>query len=149
TGIRDIPIWPANATAVLLAAVAVATMHLVLLRLVDARSALLAALVFGFGTSTWSVSANAMWTHTITQPAIAFAALSLAHGWSGRSGVAFAVGAVGRLHVASIAAGVGVWEFVHDRRWRPMVILGGVTALGLLAAAVYYWISIGQPVPTT
>ena len=84
-GIRD---WPLSKLIVLarvlekiwasaIAAAAVAALFVLLGRLTERKYALLLALVFGFATSTWSTSSQALWQHGMTQLTIILSLLSM------------------------------------------------------------------------
>ncbi len=57
---------PGAITAALLSAAAVALFHVLLRGHIGTRRALVAAGLFGLATPVWSVSADAMWPHTLT-----------------------------------------------------------------------------------
>jgi alpha-1,2-mannosyltransferase len=120
--------------AATLTAVTVLLMYLALARLLCRRQALVATLAFAFATPTWSVSADALWTHTVTQLGIAGAAFSASRDRWWLTGVFLGVGMFGRPHMALIAAVVGVGLGLTRRSFRPMLAVGtpAVLALGLV-----------------
>lgn len=89
------------------------------------------ALALAFATPTWAVSANGLWTHTVTQPALAAAAWALSRDRWGLAGVAFGVGMLGRPHIALVAAVVGIGISVGRRSLAPAVGIA-VPTLGAL-----------------
>ena len=130
-------IGPSALTVALLAATSVAVMHRTLLRLVPAGWALAGALVFGLGTATWTVSADAQWTHTVTQLGLTLVMYSLAarRPWLGALGMVFAASA--RPHTALVAAILGLADFWRTRKFATIVLLALGSVGGL--AVVYWW----------
>lgn len=147
----DVPVWPASLAAALLSAAAVATLGLALARQKVFRPDLLVAvcLVLAFGTSTWPVSANALWPHSLTQFGIALGVLGLVDARPIRTGIGFALAIVARTHTAIIAAAAGLSLGLERRRAGPVAIIGAVSTLGLVAAMAYgVWVFGGSPSPT-
>jgi len=98
------------------------------------------ALTYAFATPTWAVSANGVWTHTVTQPALAAVAWALSRDRWGLAGVACAVGMLGRPHVALIAAVVGVGISLHRRSAGPAVRIAIPTLGALLVLLMWnHW----------
>lgn len=124
----------ATATAT---ALAVGMSFLVFRRLAGRRLAVVSSLVLAFGTGTWSVSADAMWTHGLTQLTLLVGLLAAVDGRHVRSGLGFAAAVFTRPHTAFVAATVGIWRSVDTRRWRPMIVIGLVSLLGVVAMALY------------
>lgn len=71
-------VGPSLLTVALLAATTVALMHRALLRIVGPGLALTGAIVLAIATPTWSISADALWTHAVTQPGIALMIYAMA-----------------------------------------------------------------------
>lgn len=128
---------PASLAAATATAVAVLLMYLAVRRLVGGRTALMAALAFAFATPTWTVSANMLWTHSLTQLALAGAAYALARDRLWLAGAFFGVAVLGRPHLAVVAAVVGVGLAFVARRSRPMFAVGVPAAVGM--AALISW----------
>jgi hypothetical protein len=148
TSLREIPLYPATIGAVLIVAAAMATLALALSRMpgVSRGAALGAAAVLAFGSATWSVSANALWTHSATQFALALAVLGLVSPGSTRAGVGFALAVFARPHTALMAAGGGLGKGFGDRNLRPVVIIGLWSLAGVAAAMAYgMWLFGGGP----
>lgn len=96
--------------------------------------------VLGFTTPMWSVSANALWTHPITVLGIGGAVWALARERWWLVGVWLAVGMTGRVHIALIAAVLGV-GIAWSRRspsiaWR--IGVPTLVSLALLSGWNYY-----------
>lgn len=129
--------WPSAVTAALATASAVTLMHLALRRLVPAGSALAATLVFAFATPTWTVSADSLWGHTVTQLAIAAAVFAASRQRWWWMGVALGVGIWGRPHIAVIALVVGLMLAWSQRSLRTLLAVGipASAGLGLLVLA--------------
>lgn len=144
----DFSLVPAALTASALTALTVLLMFFALTALVPRRFALVVALVFAFTTPTWSVTANGMWSHVLTQVAIAGAALASSRERWWLAGTALGFGMLGRPHLALIAAVVGLGMGLTKRDWRipAGVALPTLASLGLLvlwSSLVHGQVSIG------
>jgi hypothetical protein len=128
---------PASATAATIAALAVAVLFAVFRRLADRRTALLAAGLFAFGTASWSVSGDAMWTHGVTSLGLALGMLFMARGRGVAAGAGYALSILARPQTAIVPAVVGLWCGVSERSLRSVVAVGLTSSLGLLAVIVY------------
>lgn len=127
---------PAGITAALLSAASVVVFFLLLRDRLGTRRSLVAAGLLGVGTPVWSVSADAMWPHTLTTLGIVGTA------WAADRGRWWLVGACGgvmlwgRLHAAVVCAVVGLGIAWSRRRpevaWRVGVV--AVASLGLASA---------------
>ena len=71
-------VWPSALAAATATAGTVTMLHLAVRRVARPLPAAAATAVFAFGTPTWTVSADGLWGHTVTQFSIAAAALALA-----------------------------------------------------------------------
>jgi hypothetical protein len=138
---------PAGIAAATVAALAVATMYLVLRRLADRRLAMAATLVFAFGTATWSVSANALWTHGVTTLALGAGMLGVASGrhWSG--GLAYGASVLARPQTAVVPAVTGIWRALERRDLRPAVAIGMTAGLGVAVLSIYSQALFGTWLP--
>jgi len=128
---------PASIAAALVTAAAMATLALVLCRLVSRKTALTAALIAGTATTTWSVSGTSLWPHSPDQLYLAAAVLALAAGRSSWAGLAFAAAVLTRPPLAVVAAVTGIWQAWTRRSLRPLVLIGAITATGLAALLAY------------
>jgi len=140
---------PATATAAALSAAAVGVLHLVLRRVTIPFNAVVAALVFGLGTSTWSVSSNELWAHGPAQLFLALGLLALSANRFLAAGVAHGAALLIRPVTAIIAAATGLIYGWLERSWRP-VILGGLGAVsGLVILMIYNHLVLDtwSPVP--
>ena len=141
---------PATATASVMSAAAVAFLHVALRRITAADRAVAAALVFGLGTSTWSMSANELWAHGPAQLFLAVGLVALASNKFLAAGVAHGAALLIRPVTALIAAVTGLTYGWLARSWRP-VILGGLgAASGLAVLMAYNRLILGtwSPVPS-
>lgn len=131
---RRFSITAGGIAAACMSAVAVLLLFLSLRRKLNDSLALAAALAFAFATPTWTVSADALWTHPVTQLGIAGAAWALSRGKYWVAGVFLGCGMFGRPHVAVIAAVLGLGLAWSRKSWRPIWSLSVPTlaALGLL-----------------
>jgi hypothetical protein len=128
---------PGTVAAATWTAAAVALSLLVFLRLASPRTALLAALVLGFATPTWSVSADGLWTHGPNQFAILLGLLLLANNRFAASGLSFAVSILIRPHMAIASAAIGIWHSRERRAWRVLVAFGIMGVVGTAALLAY------------
>ena len=126
--------------ASVVSAAAVLLIFLSVRRKLPPSVALAAALAFGLATPTWSVSANGLWTHPVTQLGIAGAAYALSRERWWLAGAFLGVGMLGRPHIALIAAVVGLGMSLSQRRVKPALglALPTVAALGFLEVWNHY-----------
>lgn len=103
--------------------------------------------VFAFTTPVWSVSANALWTHPVTLLGLGGASWALSRGRWWLAGVWFGVAMTGRLHVAVIAAIVGLGLLWSRRSPKIAVCIGVPTlvTLGALSLWSYYVFASWDP----
>lgn len=132
-----VPAAFAGATA---ASGAVSVVYVLLRELVRPRLALIVALVFAFGTPTWSVSANSLWPHGPAQLWLVLGLLLAVRGRFAWSGLVLGLAVATRLHFAVVALVLGVWLAVSRRSLRPLLGLG-VSAWALPAFFVWnHWV---------
>jgi hypothetical protein len=139
----ELPLWPAGLAGALMTAAAVATLAVAVREwdVVPPVTGLLGVGILAFGTATWSVSADALWTHAVTQLGLAVAIHGFVVGRDGRAGMGFALSILGRTHTALIAAGGGLAQGWARRRLTPVVVIGVVSAVGLVLAVLYgFWV---------
>lgn len=127
--------------ACLLTAACVSFMFVGIYRLrVNLLVALGATAVFAFATPVWSTSANALWTHPLTLFGIGGAVLALTRERWWLVGFFLGVGMTARLHIAIIAAVIGL-GFAWSRKSPTIAVRVAVptlASLGLLSAWSYY-----------
>ncbi len=119
------------------AAAAMATLALVLRRLTTTKVAVGATTLMALGTSTWGVSADALWPHGPNQLFLAVAMLGAANGLWLLTGTVFGLAILTRAHLASVAAVTGVWLSLRKRAWPPVVAIGAFSLTALLAVVAY------------
>ena len=139
---------PASATAALLSAGAVATLHLALRRIVAPAMAVGAALIFGVATSTWSISANELWPHGPAQFFLALGMLGLIGKSHLAAGVAYGSALLIRPVTAIIAAVSGLYLGWKTRSWRPIMWVALGTGFGLGLLLLYNGLVLGSWSPT-
>jgi hypothetical protein len=139
---------PAAVAAVVAATFAILATYLVFRQLVDRRIAWLAALFFAIATSTWSISANALWTHGLTHLFLMLATLALASDRAWLAGSAFAASIFARPHTAIVPLVNGCLRAWHRREPLDLVRIGVPSALGLAAVVLYSWVNFRNPLPT-
>lgn len=130
-------IGPSLLTAGLMSALTVVFIHRTLLRVTGPGVALAATLVFGLGTPIWTVSADALWTHTSTQLGLAAALYGLAAGRPWISGVGMMLSTAARPHTAIAAAVLGIGAFIRTRKVTPALWLAAGSLAGF--AIVLWW----------
>lgn len=128
---------PATITAATTSAAAMGVLHLVLRRLTTPLAAVVGALVFAVGTSTWSISANELWPHGPAQLFLALAVLGLAGERFFSSGLSFGVAVLIRPVTAFISAVAGLWQGWKTRSWKPVVWIGLGASVGLALLLLY------------
>jgi hypothetical protein len=139
---------PAAVAAVVAATLAILATYLVFSRLVDRRVAWLAALFFAIGTSTWSISGNALWTHGLTHLFLMLATLALASNRAWLAGGAFGASIFARPHTAIVPLVNGCLQAWRRRDPLDLVRIGVPSALGLAAVVLYSWVYFRNPLPT-
>lgn len=115
---------PAAVAGAAAASGSVAILYLLLRELVRPHLALIVALVFAFGTPTWSVSADSLWPHGPAQLWLVLSLLLAARGRFAWSGVVLGLAVATRLHFAVVALVLGVWLAISRRSLRPLLGLG-------------------------
>jgi alpha-1,2-mannosyltransferase len=125
---------PGGVAAAAWTASAVLLMFLALRPRLGTRLSVVSAAVFAFGTPTWSVSANMLWTHPVTQFGLAGAAFAASRSRWWLAGMCLGVGMLGRPHLALVAAILGVGMSWAKRDLKPLlqVAVPTIAALGLL-----------------
>jgi hypothetical protein len=128
---------PAGLTAATIAALAVAALYVLFRQLASRRTATMAALLFAFGTASWSVSADSMWTHGLTSLALVLGMLAMERSRHLRAGTAFAVSILARPQTAVVPAVVGLWRGASRRDFRPVIAVALTSLLGLAGVSLY------------
>jgi hypothetical protein len=117
--------------ASVLSAAAVALIFLALRSRMAPVGAAGVAVVFALATPVWSVSADALWTHSVTVLGLAGAAWAASRERWLLVGLWFAVGILGRPHVALVAAVVGLGMAWSRRSPAVALRVGAASAIGL------------------
>ena len=138
---------PGGVAAALSSALAIMLLYRTYRLLVERRWAIAGALTLAFATGMWSVSANILWTHSLTAVALAGGMLAVGRDRFATSGAWFAFGVISRPQTAVIAAVIGIWEGVSRRRIAPVVRLGAVAFIGVLALSLYSQVLFGTWLP--
>jgi len=132
--------------ASLLAAASVMLVYLLLRRRSDPQTSALLTLVFAFGTTTWVISSQALWTHGLAELAIAATLLLLTGPCTPLRAVAAgffcALAACNRQPDAILAAGLGLYGLWWAGRRIPLFLAGGALPVALLLA--YHLIVVGH-----
>lgn len=133
--------WPGRITAAAIAAVTILLLLLTLTPLLPAWVCVAGALVVAFTTPIWSVSADGMWTHTLTVCGIAGMAHAAVRDRWLVVGLFGAVAVWGRVHTAVIVAILGLGVSVARRSPRICLLVAATSTAGLAAASLWtYWL---------
>ena len=127
---------PGSVTAAITTAAAMVVLFHVLCHVTDQRSAAAAALVVGLATPTWTVSADALWTHGSAQLWLLLALLLWLRKHPAWAGLAFGAAVLTRPHLGVIAA-AAVLAAAYRRRWREAFGIAAGTAVGTALLLVY------------
>jgi alpha-1,2-mannosyltransferase len=133
----DFNLLPGGLTASLLSALAVMLLFLAMRQRASTVLALSGAVVFALATPTWSLSANGLWTHPLTQFGIAGAAYAASRSRWWLAGVFLAAGMLGRPHLALIAAVLGLGVAWTRRDWLVAVGVALPTTASLVLVALW------------
>jgi hypothetical protein len=143
----DVPYGPAAVAAAAATALAMAVMFLTLDGFVSRRLAVLATLVLALGTATWSVSADAAWTHGPAQLTLALGMLSLRYRRWGWAGLALGAAMLCRPQLGVVAAVVGVWLGVSEHRIQIPMKIAATASVGFAAIVAYSRVVFGRWTP--
>jgi hypothetical protein len=124
------------------AAGSVAFVYLACRRLVSPSTALLAAIAYAFGTSTWAITSQALWQHAPGQLFAAIGAWLLAgdRPARARAGMLFGLATLSRLTNVTLAI---AGALAMERRDVARYVLWGLPSLAFLAT--YQWLALGTP----
>lgn len=100
-------------------------------------SALGATAVVAFTTPMWTVSANGLWTHPLTVLSLAGAAFALRHERWWLAGIWLGIGMWARLHIALIAAVIGLGLSWTRKSQRPAIGIAVPTLLALVGLSLW------------
>ena len=134
---EDFVFFPGGLAAATFSSLAAFLMFLAIRGRATTRTAVFAALGLAFATPMWTVSADQLWTHTVTQLGLAGATWSASRSRWVIAGLFLALGILGRPHIAVVAMVLGVGISYSERSWRPTLRIGAATASGLIA--LIFW----------
>ncbi|MDQ1629810.1 MAG: hypothetical protein QOI54_3554 [Actinomycetota bacterium] len=132
------PLYPAAVASAAAAALAAWFLYRVLLRICVRRVAVCAALLFALATPTWSISADALWTHGPAQLFLALSLLLYAKQRYAAGGLSQGFAILIRPHLAVVPLVQGIWTGVAQRSLRPALVVGLTSALGIAGLLLYY-----------
>ena len=129
-------VYPATFAAAVTTAVAMALLFLALRHVTTRPVAITAAAAIALATSTWSISADGLWTHGPAQLALALALLGASRDRWFVSGTGWGLSVLARPHLGLAGAVMAIWVAVNCRRWRPVVgtAVGGLAGVAVLLA---------------
>lgn len=133
-------------SAALLTALSAVVVLLVVRRLTTWRWAVALTLLYGLGTSAWSISSQALWAHALAQLTLALLCLILIAPAPSRLAL-LAASAVAAVSVANrpqtaVLAGLVFGFLVVHQRWRALYY-AAVPAIGAVAMGIYNYAIFG------
>jgi hypothetical protein len=142
-GNTQFTVGPSTVAAIMCTTLALLILWAVFARLVGRWFAFAAVIVFGYGTTTWAVSAAELWPHGPGQLWAALAALGLAHHSYTSAGIAFALSVLTRPLTAIFPAVTGLLESWRTRNWKPALQIGVLSLIGLVLLMTYNRLMFG------
>ncbi|HEX7106967.1 MAG TPA: glycosyltransferase family 39 protein [Acidothermaceae bacterium] len=121
-------IYPGAFAAALASAIAIAIVYVLAARLVSRRAAVLVALLLGFATGTWTVSADQLWTHGPAQAAVLLTVLSASRRQWLLAGAPAGFAILIRPHLGIVAVVICAFALVRHKTLRPLLIGIGCAA---------------------
>lgn len=132
------PLWPATLSAVIVTALACATLGLTFYELSRSpRAAIAGGLLAGLATGAWAVAARMSWMHGPAMLAVALAMLGLQRQRWGWAGAALGFAILCRPHLAVVAATVGLGLAATRRSMGPLIRIGLTSGAGLALLLAY------------
>lgn len=138
------PLYPAAVASAAAAALAAVFLFLALRTLVRQRLALGATAIFALSIPTWSVSADALWSHGPAQMCLTLSLLLYSRKRLALAGLAQAVAIVTRPHLAAVSLVMGVWQARAQRSFKTLLVLGATSSLGVLGLLIYFRLAYGM-----
>lgn len=139
------PRWPGVVAGALSTALAGGLVALSVAHHDGRRTALIAAGVFGLGTTAWTVAGTDLWQHGPGMLWLTAAVFAAQRGHDGRAGLALALAILVRPHTALIAAGIGLGAGLARRSVRPVLTIGILSSLGLVGLISFNAWAFGSP----
>src|SRR5262245_9070755 len=142
-------------SAAAITALSVVALFLALIQIVDLGWALVLATIYALGTSSWSISSQALWQHGPSQLFIALVVLCLVRGmrdqrWLPYAGFCASAAAVIRSTDVLIAAPVVAWILLKSPRHALRVCIFAIVPLaGILLYNIAYFDSVTGPAGNT
>jgi hypothetical protein len=130
------PIYPSAIAAAAASAFAIAFAFSLCCRLVSRRAALVAAGLFAFGTGTWTVSADQLWTHGPAQAAVLLTLVFVVRNQWLLAGLPAGFAILVRPHLGVVALTFCIAAVAQTRQRKPLLI--GVGALSGAAILLAY-----------
>ncbi|MEO6512221.1 MAG: hypothetical protein ABIO16_14580, partial [Nocardioides sp.] len=123
---------PGAMTAAVVSALSIVMMYLALRPHLRDKHNVWACLALALGTPIWSISADAIWPHTVTVFGIAGMAWGASSGRWWLAGIFGGITLWGRLHAALIVGLLGLCLAIRRRNARIAVVMGAIS-IGFLA----------------
>jgi hypothetical protein len=128
-------VYPSVLAADVACAIAIAVTFALVQRIMSRRAAVCAAMLLAFGTGTWTVSSNQLWTHGPAQAAILLTvSLCVKQRWF-LAGIPAGFAILVRPHLGIVALVYGVTGALRTRSWKPLLIgVGSMVGSSILLA---------------
>ena len=136
--------WTGGVAAATLSAVAVMLLFLALRRVVSPSLALVVTAAYACATPVWTISANSLWTHTVTQLGLAGAIWAMVQGRWLLAGSFLGLGLFGRPHLAIIAAVLGLGIAWRRRDASIAFRVGAPSGMAFLAYLTWNYLIFGD-----
>ncbi len=143
-GPKVFSILPATLAAVTATTVALIFLYRALLRIARPSVAFGALFLTAFGTSMWTVSADALWTHAGVMLGLGVGTWAMSRQNYATAGLGYAFAILSRPHSAVFALCSGLWESWAKRSWIPAAKVGLVSSAGIALLIVYNKINAGK-----
>ena len=134
----EMTLGPATVAASVAVALAVTILTAVFQSLVGVRMAIGAGLIVGVATPLWGVASDALWQHSVSVLWLAFGLWFLSTGAYGRAGLFGGLALFTRPLAGVVVAVWGTYLAVKRRTWRPMILIGLTSSIGLGLLLWYY-----------
>lgn len=135
-------LWPAAIAGSLAVAIAAGATAVTVATVTASRPwAIAAAGTLVLGTGLWLNGGYQLWQHGVGSMWVALGLLLSSRQQWLPAGLAFGLGIITRPPVAVLAAAIGLWVAIQQKKIRPVILVGVGSGLGLAALLVYnYWL---------
>ena len=135
---EQMTLGPATVAASVAVAMGVIILTAVFQKLIGTRGGLAAGLVAGLATPLWGIASDALWQHSVTVIWLGLGVLFMSNAVYGRAGLAGGLALFTRPLTGVMSAVWGTYLAAKERSWRPMIVIGLSSAVGLGLLFWYY-----------